>query len=277
MNTIETADRLSLRRMTTDEIRDHFVIDTLFVPGRIQLTYTDVDRAVVGGVMPTDTPLHLEGGKEMACDAFCDRREVGIINLALTSGVVTVDGDAYPLLARECLYIGKGAKAITFTSDDATAPAQFYLVSYPAHTTYPTRKATQKDANVVNLGSDKEANRRTIYQYIRPGFIESCQLVMGYTSLYEGNVWNTFPPHTHDRRTEVYCYFDLPPNGLVIHCLGEPSETRHVVLREKEATLSPAWSIHSGVGTGAYAFVWAMGGENQVFEDMDPCHLPDVK
>jgi len=272
MRTIEAADRNSVKRMTTAELRANFVIADLFVPGELTTVYTNVDRAVVGGIVPLSEPLELTGGKEMACENFCDRREAGVINLG-ASGAVEVDGTVYALDTRECLYIARGSRSIRFTSADATAPAAFYLVSYPAHALYPTTKAALANANVVELGSAAQANRRTLFQYICPGFIQSCQLVMGFTVLHEGNVWNTFPPHTHDRRTEVYCYFDLAENGKVLHLMGEPDETRHLTLTEKQAVISPPWSIHSGVGTGSYAFVWAMGGENQVFGDMDHCDL----
>lgn len=272
MRTIETSDRLSYRRMTTDELRKAFVVEELFQPGKLELIYTNVDRAVIGGIVPLTDPLELKGGREMACTYFCERREVGIINLG-GSGAIVVDGDTYEMAPRECLYIRRGSRGILFSSANPENPAQFYLVSYPAHADYPTTKAGLKDANRLELGSTAEANRRTIYQYIRPGFIKSCQLVMGFTELHEGSVWNSFPPHTHDRRTEVYCYFDLLPNGAVMHFLGEANETRHVALREKQAVLSPAWSVHCGAGTGRYAFVWAMGGENQEFDDMDKCDL----
>lgn len=273
MRTIEAADRNSVKRMNTSELRENFIISDLFIPGEVTTVYTNVDRAVVGGIVPVNGSLELSGGKEMACGNFCDRREAGVINLG-ASGSVEVDGTTYEIGNRECLYIGLGSKSIKFTSTDGTTPAAFYLLSYPAHAAYPTKKAAIADANVVELGSDAEANRRTLYQYICPGFIESCQLVMGYTVLHEGNVWNTFPPHTHDRRTEVYCYFDLAENGKVLHLMGEPDETRHLTLTEKEAVVSPPWSIHCGVGTCSYAFVWGMGGENQVFGDMDHCN-PD--
>jgi len=272
MHTIETPDRLSYRRMTTDELRNRFVIGDLFQAGQITLFYTNVDRAVVGGIVPAVEPIELKGGREMACTYFCERREAGIINLG-GPGTVVVDGTSYELASRECLYIRRGSRGILFSSANPEKPAQFYLVSYPAHADYPTTKAGLKDANRIELGTLAESNRRTIHQYIRPGFIKSCQLVMGFTELHEGSVWNSFPPHTHDRRTEVYCYFGMPPNGEVMHVLGEPDETRHVVLREKQVVLSPAWSVHCGAGTGGYAFVWAMGGENQEFDDMDKCDL----
>jgi 4-deoxy-L-threo-5-hexosulose-uronate ketol-isomerase len=258
--------------MTTDEQRKHFLKEGLFVAGKLNTVYSDVDRAVVAAAVPTTKALDLRGGREMACAFFHERRESGIINLG-AEGRVTVDGKVYLLAPRECLYVGKGAQAVRFASVSDKNPAQFYLVSYPAHAAYPTTHATLEQANCVPLGSAKDANQRTVYQFIRPGRIASCQLVMGFTELQEGSVWNTFPPHTHDRRTEVYCYFDLPQNGRVIHLYGEPSETRHLVLNEKDVVFSPAWSILSGAGTGAYRFVWAMGGENQVFEDMDPATI----
>ncbi len=269
MKVKNTADRLSYRRMTTDEQREHFMEQGLFVPGKLNVVYSDVDRAVVAAIVPTTKVLALAGGREMACDYFHERRESGVINLG-APGKVTVDGKVYQMDSRDCLYIGRGAKKVSFASKSAKTPAQFYLVSYPAHMAYPTVHAKLADANHVAMGSQKDANKRTIHQFIRPGRIQSCQLVMGFTQLDEGSVWNTFPPHTHDRRTEVYCYFDLPKGGQVMHLYGEPSETRHLMLTEKDVVFSPAWSIHSGVGSGAYSFVWAMGGENQVFEDMDP-------
>ena len=276
MRTIEASDRLSYRRMTTGELRNSFVAEGLFLPGQLELVYTNVDRAVIGGVVPLAEPLELKGGREMACTYFCERREAGIINLG-GPGAVVVDGTTYEMAPRECLYIRRGSRGILFSSASPDKPAHFYLVSYPAHADHPTARAGLKDANRLELGSPAEANRRTIYQYIRPGFIKSCQLVMGFTELHEGSVWNSFPPHTHDRRTEVYCYFDLPPNGAVMHFLGEAGETRHVVLREKQAVLSPAWSVHCGAGAGSYSFVWSMGGENQEFDDMDKCDLADFR
>ncbi|MBM3859858.1 MAG: 5-dehydro-4-deoxy-D-glucuronate isomerase [Verrucomicrobia bacterium] len=272
MRTVTTADRQHYRRMTSEELRAHFLLEDLFQPGDIELVYTDVDRVVVGGIVPTTAPLTLAGGREMACDFFCERREAGVLNLG-AAGTITVDGKPYKLAMRECLYIGRGSRAVTFASDAASTPAQFYLVSCPAHAGFPTTHAALGKANRIELGSANESNRRTIYQYIHQNGIRSCQLVMGFTELHAGSVWNTFPPHTHDRRTEVYCYFDLPTGGLVMHFLGEPDETRHVVMREKQAVLSPPWSIHCACGTGGYRFAWAMGGENQTFDDMDKVDL----
>lgn len=272
MRVIQTSDKKHYPRLTTAELRSQFLIDELFHPGGVELVYTDLDRAVVGGIVPTEAPITLAAGREMACEFFCERREVGILNLG-EIGDVTVDGRGYPLAARECLYIGRGSREVQFASRDVQQPAQFLLVSYPAHSVYPTTHATLEMARRIELGSPQEANRRTIYQYIHTGGIRSCQLVMGFTELQAGSVWNTFPPHTHDRRTELYCYFDLPVNGCVMHFLGTPTETRHLIVREKQMALSPSWSIHSGAGTGSYRFAWAMGGENQVFEDMDKVAL----
>ncbi len=268
MKTIHAADAESYRRMTSEELSSHFLIADLFRPGQAEFYYTNVDRAVVGGLVPLADPLVLTGGREMACNFFCERREAGIINLG-AEGTVEVDGTVFQVGSRECLYIGRGSRDIRFSSKAADSPAQFYLVSYPAHADYPTSFASLEQANRLDLGVPESANRRSIYQYIRPGRIASCQLVMGFTELLGGSVWNTFPPHTHDRRTEVYCYFDIPRSGCVFHILGTPAETRHVVVREKQAVLAPPWSVHSGVGSGSYRFVWAMGGENQAFEDMD--------
>jgi 4-deoxy-L-threo-5-hexosulose-uronate ketol-isomerase len=273
---VRTADEQSYRFLTTEDLRTRFLIENLFQKGCVELAYTDVDRAIVGGIVPIHSPLSLQEGREMACSYFCERRETGILNLG-AAGTISADGNNFRLLPRECLYIGRGSREIQFSSDSPEDPAFFYLVSYPAHAAFPTTHAGVKQANCIPLGSQKEANRRTIYQYIYPNGIASCQLVMGFTELHEGNVWNTFPPHTHDRRTEVYCYFDLPPEGCVLHLMGTPGETRHIVLREKQVVLSPPWSVHSGVGAGSYRFVWAMGGENQVFDDMDPVRPGQLK
>lgn len=272
MRTIQSADSQSYRRMTTEELRARFLICDLFQPGRVELIYTDVDRTVLGGLVPTTAALALEGGREMACAYFCERREAGVINLG-APGSVTVDGRTLRLAPRDCLYIGRGSREILFASDSAQHPATFYLASYPAHADFPTSHAGLDKANRLDMGSQNEANRRTIFQCIHEKGVRSCQLVMGFTELHEGSVWNTFPPHTHGRRTEVYCYFDLPPEGRVLHLLGAPDETRHIVVSEKQAVLAPPWSIHSGVGTGGYRFVWSMGGENQAFDDMDKVNL----
>ena len=263
-------------RLTTDELRAGYLIENLFLTGTVQLMYTDVDRAIVGGVVPTTQRLTLEASKELAASYFAERREIGVINLA-GSGSITVDGQSFALAKRDCLYIGRGSKQIEFSSANPKEPAWFYLVSYPAHAAHPTRLATPKDAELVHLGSPKDANERTIRKYIHTGGIKSCQLVMGFTELKEGSVWNTMPPHTHMRRTEVYLYFDVAPDAAVFHIMGSAQETRHLVVRNGEAVLSPPWSMHCGAGTRHYSFVWAMGGENQEFTDMDQIAVKELK
>jgi len=263
-------------RLTTDELRAGYLIENLFLTGTVQLVYTDVDRAIVGGVVPTTQRLTLEASKELAASYFAERREIGVINLA-GSGSITVDGQSFTLAKRDCLYIGRGSKQIEFSSANPKEPAWFYLVSYPAHAAHPTRLATPKDAELVHLGSPKDANERTIRKYIHTGGIKSCQLVMGFTELKEGCVWNTMPPHTHTRRTEVYLYFDVAPDAAVFHIMGSAQETRHLVVRNGEAVLSPPWSMHCGAGTRHYSFVWAMGGENQEFTDMNQIAVKELK
>jgi 4-deoxy-L-threo-5-hexosulose-uronate ketol-isomerase len=269
-------DAIRYPRLNTDELRAGYLIESLFVPGKAKLVYTDIDRAVIGGIVPTAQPLALETSKELASNFFAERRELGVINLA-GNGAINVDGQAFALAKRDCLYIGRGSKQIEFGSADAQQPAWFYLVSYPAHTTHPTRLVTPKDAEPVSLGSPKDANQRTIYKYIHLNGVKSCQLVMGFTELKEGSVWNTMPPHTHTRRTELYLYFDVAPDAAVFHMMGSAQETRHLVVRNGEAVLSPPWSLHCGAGTSAYSFVWAMGGENQEFTDMDQITVKELK
>ncbi len=260
---------VSYQRMTTRELRDAFVLENLFEAGRIRMVYADSDRAIVGGAVPvTGTLPLLATQKEMAAAHFNDRREVGIMNIG-GEGTVSVDGTEYPLGAKDLLYVGKGAKSIELSSRDAGAPAVYYLVSFPAHTTYPTAAMRFRDAERSPLGTAGAANKRTIRKYVHGGGIKSCQLVMGMTQLDEGSVWNTMPPHTHQRRSEVYLYFDLDPDGIVVHLMGKPHETRNLMLRNRQVALSPPWSIHAAAGTKHYAFVWAMGGENQEFSDMD--------
>ena len=262
------ADRNSYKRMTADELRKSYLIENLFGVGKIQMNYLDVDRAIVGSVVPTTQKLTLSSAKELASKYFAERREIGVINIGKT-GTITVDGKQFEIKNKECLYIGRGSKKIAFSSSNSKKPAKYYLMSYPAHTNYPTKLVTRKEANKVALGSDSEANKRVIYQMIRPGVAESCQIVMGYTELAEGNIWNTMPPHTHERRSEVYMYFDLDEGARMFHFMGEPSETRSLVMKDGQAVISPSWSIHAGAGTSNYSFIWCMGGENQEFDDMD--------
>lgn len=251
--------------MNTEELREAFLVTNLFPAGRLCIHFTDLDRMAVGGVMPAER-LALPAFKETGTDFFLQRREMGIINIG-NEGLVTVDGADYPLNHLECLYVGRGAREVVFAPGPKGGSA-YYFVSTPAHAAYPTTRAGRKDANILELGEVRLANRRRILQYIHETGIRSCQLVMGYTELIEGSVWNTMPPHTHGRRTEIYFYFDLA-GQMVFHLLGMPSRTRHVLVRDREAVLAPSWSVHSGAGTGNYRFIWAMGGENQAFSDMD--------
>ncbi len=271
-----TADKNSYKRMTSDELRDSFLIDDLFAAGEISLTYTDIDRAIVGSAVPTTSTLTLPTHKELAAEYFAERREIGVINIG-AKGTVVVDGTSYELNNRDSLYIAKGSEVVEFASTSSKDPAQFYILSYPAHTAYETKLVTQEQANQLNLGSVADANKRTICQSIRPGIVETCQLVMGFTKLDEGSVWNTFPPHTHRRRTEVYMYFDLPEDSLAFHFMGEPDETRNIVVRQGNAVVSPSWSIHAGCGSRNYTFIWGMGGENQEFDDMDHIDISTIK
>lgn len=261
--------------MTNAELEQGFVIPQLFVENEITLTYTDVDRAIVGGVMPTGPVIDLPTHKELASEYFCERREVGVINIGNT-GSVTIDGTKYCMQNKDSLYIAKGAKAVNFASDSGAKPAKFYFVSYPAHTSYETKLVKQAEANKLSLGEQSQSNKRVIYQSICPKTLTSCQLVMGITEISEGNVWNTKPPHTHARRTEVYMYFDMPSHERVFHFMGEPSNVRPLVMAPDTAIASPSWSIHSGVGSTNYSFIWAMGGENQEFDDMDHLTLEDL-
>lgn len=252
----------------TQRIRDEYHIGGLFQRDEIKLVYSHFDRIIAGSACPAEKELKLEAGKEIGAEYFLERREMGIINIG-GPGKVVLDGVDYDLESRDGLYVGMGVKDVVFKSNDANNPAKFYINSGPAHTSYPTVKINIKDANPVKLGTDAELNKRTIYQFVHPNVCKSCQLVMGMTILEEGSVWNTMPAHTHDRRMEVYFYFDMDEDAMVFHLLGEPHETRHIVMRNEEATISPSWSIHSGVGTGKYTFIWGMVGENQTFTDMD--------
>jgi 4-deoxy-L-threo-5-hexosulose-uronate ketol-isomerase len=276
MNQIPAASLDSYPRMTTDELRRSFLIEGLFAPGEVVLNYWETDRAVVGGAVPTAGTLSLGSPRELAATAFCDRRELGIINLG-GPGAVAVDGRRHETGHLDGLYVGRGARDVQFSSANADQPARFYLLSYPAHTEYPTTFAPFSEANGVALGSPATANARQLHKLIHPAGIKSCQLVMGYTLLKPGSVWNTLPPHTHMRRSEVYLYFDVGPDQAVFHFMGEPRSTRNLVVRNLEAVLSPPWSIHSGAGTASYGFVWGMGGENQEFADMDPAPVDTLQ
>ena len=255
----------------TEKLRRHFLVEQVFVTGELKLTYTHVDRVVFGGAVPTTQALVLEGGKEFGTPNFLDRRELGVVNLG-AAGRVVVNGKAYALANGDGLYVGMGNESVVLESDDAANPAKFYLVSSPAHASYPTVHITRATANPKKLGSPETCNVRTIYQYVHPAVCKSCQLVMGVTVLEPGSVWNTYPPHTHERRMEVYLYLDVDDDQVVFHLMGKPDQTRHIVVRNEQAVISPSWSMHSGVGTKAYTFIWGMAGENQAFDDMD--HIP---
>lgn len=264
------------RTLDTTGLRQQFLVDRIFVPGELTLTYSQIDRIIVGGAMPVDQEVGFspELAKKFAVGSFLERRELGIVNVG-GAGAVIVDGTTYALQPREALYVGMGAREVRFRSDDPAQPAKFYLNSAPAHKAFPTRRITQGEASPTTLGDPATSNRRTIYKLLVPGVVETCQLTMGMTVLEPGSVWNTFPTHTHERRMEVYFYFGLPSNAAVFHLCGRPDETRHIIVRNEQAVISPSWSIHSGVGTQAYTFIWGMVGENQVFDDMD--HVETAK
>jgi len=269
-----STDPGGLRRMTAGDIRDTFVIGNLFRPGEVAMTYVEVDRAVVGSAVPLDLPLCLATDRRLATRYFCERREVGVINIG-SPGWVSLDGVRHELARLDSLYIGRGVEAVVFGSSPEEGPAKFYFVSYPAHASYPNCLVRKDQARTIHTGDQKTANRRVIRQSIRPGIVATCQLVMGFTELEAGNVWNTMPPHTHGRRSEIYMYFDAAP-ARVMHIMGTPSEPRTVFVDDGEAVFSPSWSMHSGVGTAAYRFVWSMGGENQEFDDMDMLTVADL-
>ena len=275
MESIKCADEVRYQRMTAEELRTAFLIDHLFEPDTIKLVYSDVDRAITGSVAPVRKKLKLEGTEELASQYFAERRELGIINIGQGGGVV-VDNKKFELKNLEGLYVGRSSKRVVFSSDDSSSPALFYLLSYPAHKEYPTAHIKIADAEPIHMGSLEESNERTIYKYIHPEGVKSCQLVMGVTKLKPGSVWNTMPAHTHPRRMEVYFYFDLFEDAVVFHLMGRPDQTRHVIVRNQEAVVSPSWSIHSGVGTSNYAFIWGMGGENQEFADISTVSMNDL-
>ncbi len=271
-----STDPRGFQGMTTEDLRRYFLIDQLFRPDDVPMVYSDIDRSITGSAVPVKGPLKLLGTKkEMAAEYFAERREIGVINTG-GEGSIAVDGKEYAMAYKDALYVGRGVRTIEFSSKAADKPAMFYFVSYPAHKEFPTTHAKFTDAEPAHLGSQKDANKRTIYKYIHPNGIKSCQLVMGLTELEEGSVWNTMPPHTHQRRSEVYMYFNIEPAAVVVHLMGQPDETRHLVMQNRQAVLNPSWSIHAGVGTQNYTFIWAMGGENQVFDDMDGVKVNDL-
>ena len=256
------------KRYDTEELRENYLVEDIFKDDQIELVYSHVDRIIFGGIKPVYKELKLEAGKEMGVDYFLERRELGIINIG-GKAIVTIDGTEYELKEKDGLYVGKGNKEVSFKSVNPEEPAKLYVNSVPAHKEYETVKIDIEKANPVRLGDNKTLNKRTIYQYVHPNVCESCQLLMGLTMLEAGNAWNTMPCHTHERRMEVYFYFDMDEDTRVFHLMGEPTETRHLVVKNEECVISPSWSIHSGVGTSNYTFIWGMCGENKTFDDMD--------
>jgi len=265
-----------VKRYTTKELREHFLIENIFCADAVNLTYSHNDRIIAGGITPVNQALTLTGGGDLGASTFFERREGGVINIGAT-GIIIIDGEEFTLNNQDGLYISRGVKEILFKSVDAKNPAKFYFNSAPAHQTYSHKLITLADANKIHLGDAATANKRTINQYIVPGFVKSCQLVMGMTVLEAGSTWNTMPCHTHERRMEVYLYFNLDDNARVMHFMGEPSETRHLVVANEQAVISPSWSIHSGVGTSNYTFIWGMCGENMTFDDMDHVVMKELR
>jgi len=265
-----------MKALNTGEMRKQFLVDGLFEKDQMKMVYSHIDRMIVGGACPAETELKLTEARTLGVDTFLQRREMGIINIG-SMGTVSVDGKGYLLERKECLYVGMGPREVIFKSVDKDSPARFYFNSTPAHCAYPAIKLSMKDAQQLQLGSPDKANVRTIYQFIHPQVLKSCQLVMGMTILKSGSIWNSMPCHTHDRRMEAYFYFDLPADAVLFHLMGEPNETRHIVVRNEEAVLSPSWSIHSGVGTSSYTFIWGMAGENQTFTDMDEVPMTELR
>lgn len=260
---------------TQQQLRERYLVEDLFVPGSVRTVVTHYDRVVAVGAVPTDAPLALEAVPQIRSEQFLDHREIGIVNIG-APGAVTADGHRHAMTTGACLYLGRGVQDVSFDSDDPAAPARFYGFSAPAHTTYPTALVEPGQGTVRELGDPLTSNRRTLNQYIHENGVRSCQVVMGVTQLHPGSMWNTMPAHTHDRRTEFYVYFDVAHDARVVHLMGEPSETRHLMVGDGGLVLSPSWSIHSGVGTSNYSFVWAMAGENQSFDDMDPAPVTSL-
>lgn len=276
----EPAHSRDAKHYTTDRLREEFLIQNLFVPGKITRVYSHIDRIITMGVCPVEKSVTLDQDfdvqKSLGTDSFLARRELGVINIG-GNGSITVDGTKYELKSQDGLYVGMGAANIVFESDVPNEPAKFYTLSAPAHKTYPNVHIDINKAKQVPMGDTASSNKRIIFQYLHPEVLETCQLSMGLTKLETGSVWNTMPCHTHERRMEVYFYFNLPEDGVVFHMMGEPSETRHIIVRNEEAIISPSWSIHSGCGSASYSFIWGMVGENKTFTDMDHVNMKDIK
>jgi 4-deoxy-L-threo-5-hexosulose-uronate ketol-isomerase len=276
MKLVQMADPVRYARMTTEELRATFLLEGMFQPGKIEFAYVDLDRTVIGSAVPLGGALKLETEPELRAEYFLERRELGVFNVG-GAGEVVVDGVTFELDKLDCLYIGRGSRAVTFSSKSDAAPAAFYLLSYPAHTEYPSKMVKFAELEGLKLGTVETCNKRTIYKAIYAGGIKSCQLVMGFTLLDAGSNWNTMPPHTHNRRSEVYFYFDVDAAHRVLHLMGPPDATSHLVMADKQVVVSPGWSIHAGVGTKNYGFCWGMGGENQAYDDMDGVAIKDLK
>jgi 4-deoxy-L-threo-5-hexosulose-uronate ketol-isomerase len=272
----QMADAVRYGLMNTEELRETFLLEGMFEPGEIEFAYVDLDRTVIGSAVPESVALMLETEPELRSEYFLERRELGVLNVG-GAGSVVVDGKSFEMDKLDCLYVGRGSKSVIFSSKNEGDPAYFYLLSYPAHADYPTAMVRFKDLQGLALGSVETCNKRTIYKAIYKEGIKSCQLVMGFTMLETGSNWNTMPPHTHMRRSEVYFYFDVDPAHRVLHLMGPPDATSHLVVQDKEIVVSPGWSIHAGVGTKHYAFCWGMGGENKAYDDMDPVTIADLK
>jgi 4-deoxy-L-threo-5-hexosulose-uronate ketol-isomerase len=263
-------------QMSTADLRENFLIENVMQPGTLQLTYSHYDRVIIGGVVPAGSAVALENFENLKAEFFLERRELGVINVG-GPGSIEVDGQHYSLGKLDCLYVGRSSRNVLFKSDDATQPARYYLLSAPAHHDYPTTFMPKEQAMPTTIGSLETSNERTIYKYIHKEGIQSCQLVMGLTILNTGSVWNTMPAHTHDRRMEAYFYFDVPDDQAVVHFMGQPQETRHLLVHNHQAIISPPWSIHAGCGTRNYAFIWGMGGENKDYSDMDAVRISELR
>lgn len=260
----------------TQRLRDEYLIENLFMENEIKLVYSHIDRIIVGGIFPITEKIKLKGEKELGSNFFLERRELGIINIG-GPGIIILDDEEFSLNNKDAIYVGLGIKEVFFKSLDIKNPAKFYLNSAPAHCKYPTALITLEKARKLKMGDISTSNKRIINQYIHPDVCKSCQLVMGMTVLEDGSVWNSMPTHTHDRRMEVYFYFDMNENTRIFHFMGEPNETRHIIMKNEEAVISPSWSIHSGAGTASYTFIWGMAGENQTFTDMDHIEMKGLR
>ncbi len=276
MKLLQMADAVRYPRMTTAELRGTFLLEDLFKPGEIGFTYVDLDRTVIGSAVPTAGPLTLPTDPALRSEYFLERRELGILNVG-GKGTVTVDSKAFPCDKLDCVYVGRGSRDVVFTSEVEADPAAFYLLSYPAHMQHPTAMVKFADLEPVKLGAVETCNKRSIYKAVYADGLKSCQLVMGFTLLESGSNWNTSPPHSHFRRFQLSLYFDTDPAHRVLHLMGPPQETRHLLVADREVIVSPGWSIHAGVGTSRYAFCWGMGGENQAYDDMDGAPIVELR